>query len=270
LVSLVAKRLQIPIYHLEAGNRAFDANIPEEINRRVIDHLADFNFPYSEAARTNLLREGLHPRRILKSGSPLPEVISHYRPGIESSQVVSQLELAAGEYFLISAHRAENVDSTARLSALLDNIESLCNTFGADVLVSTHPRTRDRMTALGRRVDSRVRFHEPFGFLDYMSLQINARCVISDSGTVSEEAAITGFPAVTLRGAMERPEALEAGVLVMTDVDGDLVSATEWAIKSHSQRDTPWDYQSQAFSHRVANAIFSTAPLHRTWSGLHS
>ena len=270
LVSLVARRLQIPIYHLEAGNRAFDANIPEEINRRVIDHLADFNFPYSEAARTNLLREGLHPRRILKSGSPLPEVISHYRQGIQASRVVSQLELKAGAYFLVSVHRAENVDSESRLDSLLDNIESLCDTFGADVLVSTHPRTRDRMKALGRLVDSRVRFHEPFGFLDYMNLQMNARCVISDSGTVSEEAAITGFPAVTLRGAMERPEALEAGVLVMTDVDGDLLSATKWAIESHSKRDTPLDYQSQAFSHRVVNAIFSTAPLHRTWSGLHN
>lgn len=269
LTSILAKRMQIPVFHLEAGNRAFDANIPEETNRRLLDHLADFNFPYSESARLNLLREGLHPRRILKSGSPLPEVLQFYDRSIDESNICEQLGVSPGEYFLVSAHRAENVDHRPRLGALLRNIESLGRIFDCQVLVSTHPRTRARMQDLPRQANNRVLFHEPFGFLDYMQLQKQSKCVISDSGTVSEEASIVGFPAVTLRGAMERPEALEAGVLVMTDVDGDLVASTKWAMQSFGGRDVPWDYTLESFSHRVVNAILSTAPLHRQWSGLY-
>jgi UDP-N-acetylglucosamine 2-epimerase (non-hydrolysing) len=269
LTALVAKKMQIPIYHLEAGNRAFDVNIPEEVNRRVIDHLADFNFPYSEAARGNLLAEGLAPRHVMLTGSPMPEIISHYSAKFDGSRVLERLNVKPQEYFVVSAHRAENVDSPARLSALLANLERLGESSGLPILISTHPRTRDRMQKAGLdEAASGLRFHEPFGFLDYIQLQRNARCVLSDSGTVSEEAAVVRFPAVTIRGAMERPEALESGVLVMSDVTSPLEDAVSWAIANWANGEVPPEYEVLNFSHRVVNAIHSTAALHRSWSGL--
>ena len=255
---------------MEAGNRAFDRRIPEEINRRVIDHLADFNFPYSEAARRNLLAEGLEPRRVLLTGSPLPEISHHYKNGFSSSKVLKDLNLKPNEYILVSAHRAENVDSGDRLNSLIRNLQELTSTFGCKVLVSTHPRTRNQLQHIGFDVDgTEIMFHEPFGFFDYVHLQNNALCVLSDSGTVSEEAAVFGFAAVTIRGSMERPEALESGVLTMCDVStNSFAPAATWALKNKGHLEVPVEYQVMNFSHRVVNSIISLAPLHRTWSGL--
>jgi UDP-N-acetylglucosamine 2-epimerase (non-hydrolysing) len=213
IAAIIAKRLHIPVFHMEAGNRCFDANVPEETNRRLVDHVADFNLVYTEHARRNLLAEGFEPRRILLTGSPMAEVLAHYRDRIESSGALGQLGLTPREYFLVSAHREENVDSPARLSALLEILQRLSKLWSLPVVVSTHPRTRKRLDAaatagrFGAGSLEHVVFHEPFGFPDYVRLQQEAYCVVSDSGTISEESAILGFPAVTLRESIERPQA---------------------------------------------------------------
>jgi len=204
---IMAKRKRIPTYHMEAGNRCFDANVPEETNRRLVDHTADFNLAYTEHARRNLLAEGLQPRRVIVTGSPMTEVLEAHRGVIEGSAALTELGVEPGRYFLVSAHREENVDSPARLTALLECLNGVAAQWGLPVLVSTHPRTRRRLEALeGTPVDDLVRFHEPFGFLDYNRLQMSAACVLSDSGTIAEESTILGFPAVTLRSSIERPE----------------------------------------------------------------
>ena len=193
--AVMAKRMRIPVYHMEAGNRCFDENVPEETNRRLVDHVADFNLVYTEHARRNLLAEGLHPRRILLTGSPMREVLDYYRAQIDASDILSRLGLTQQGYFLVSAHREENVDSKHRLHALLDCLRAVRDRWGLPVLVSTHPRTRLRLEALGGGVDSSgIQFSEPFGFLDYNHLQMKAFCVLSDSGTISEESSILRFP----------------------------------------------------------------------------
>ena len=220
IAAVMAKRMRIPVYHMEAGNRCFDENVPEETNRRLVDHVADFNLVYTEHARRNLLAEGLHPRRILLTGSPMREVLEHFRPQIDASDVLSRLGLEAQEYFLVSAHREENVDSPARLRMLLDCLVAVHREWGLPVVVSTHPRTRKRVEALAADIGAaEIRWMEPFGFHDYNRLQLGAACVLSDSGTIAEEASILGFPAVTLRDSIERPEALDAGSIMMTGLD---------------------------------------------------
>ena len=214
---IMAKRRRIPTYHMEAGNRCFDANVPEETNRRLVDHTADFNLAYTEHARRNLLAEGLHPRRIIVTGSPMTEVLDAHRSAIEESGALADLGVAAGEYFLVSAHREENVDSPARLRALLQCLNAVAGEWGLPVLVSTHPRTRKRLENAERHIDPQVRFHPPFGFLDYNRLQMSAACVLSDSGTIREESTMLGFPAITLRSSIEWPEALNTGSITMTE-----------------------------------------------------
>src|SRR5664280_174578 len=206
--AVMAKRLQVPVYHMEAGNRCFDPNVPEEVNRSLVDHVADFNLVYTEAARRNLLAEGLPTQRIALTGSPMAEVLAHYEAAIRSSRALADLELDAGGYILVSAHREENVDDPARLGLLVRTLEVVRDELDRPVLVSTHPRTRRRLEALGVKTLNGVTFHKPFGFLDYVHLQQHAYCVLSDSGTIAEESSILGFPAVTLRDAIERPEAL--------------------------------------------------------------
>lgn len=270
LTAILAKKMQIPIYHLEAGNRSFDANVPEEVNRRVIDHLADFNFPYSETARRNLLDEGLEPRRTILSGSPLPEILHHFADRIEQSDVLSQCEVESDKYFIVSAHRQENIDSPVRLRQLLDMLNGIGDRFGLPILMSTHPRTLDKLSKSPEfdRHES-IRFHEPFGFFDYVRLQREAFCVLSDSGTVSEEASIVGFPAVTIRSAIERPEAQESGVLVLSDLSLDrTLTCVDWIRANWRNMESPRDYEIRNFSHRIVSAILSTAPSHKTWSGL--
>lgn len=267
---LMAKRMGIPTYHMEAGNRSFDQNVPEEINRKIVDHSADFNCVYTEHARRNLLAEGLHPRRILLMGSPIQEVVREYRTQIEASSALDDAAVEPRGYFLVSAHRAETVDNPDRLAQLVASLESVADRWKSPVLVSTHPRTKDRLERLnGRTSDSLVRFHPPFGFFDYVKLQMNAKCVLSDSGTISEEASILGFPAVTLRASMERPEALDAGAVTMVDVEPELVlSGVEFAMARQSRPGTPPEYLIENASERVLNFMLSTAPQHRFWSGL--
>jgi UDP-N-acetylglucosamine 2-epimerase (non-hydrolysing) len=201
---------------MEAGNRCFDQRVPEELNRRIVDHTADVNLPYSSIARDYLLAEGLPPDRIIKTGSPMLEVLTHYRPGIRESEVVERLGLEPHRYFLVSAHREENVDSDSRIGALAETLSGIAAAYDEPVLVSCHPRTRKRIEALELKLDERVRLMKPFGFLDYNALQLRARAVLSDSGTISEESAILGFPALNLREAHERPEAMEEGAVMMT------------------------------------------------------
>jgi UDP-N-acetylglucosamine 2-epimerase len=275
---IMAKRMQIPTYHMEAGNRCFDANVPEETNRRLLDHTADFNLAYTEHARRNLLAEGLHPQRILVTGSPMAEVLGPARPTIEASSAVADLRVSEGQYFLVSAHREENVDSPARLGALLECLNVVAAEWALPVLVSTHPRTRKRLEALGRSTaQPLVRFHEPFGFLDYNRLQLGAACVLSDSGTIAEESTILGFPAVTLRSSIERPEALDTGAITMTDLDPDAVlrgirfamaRATGSGCGGSRGGALPADYAITNTSERVVSFILSTAFQHEFWSGL--
>jgi UDP-N-acetylglucosamine 2-epimerase len=223
LAAIAAKRRKIPIFHMEAGNRCFDFRVPEEINRRIVDHIADINLTYSEIARDYLLREGLPPDQIIKTGSPLREVIEHYWGKIESSDVLTRLELSERRYFVVSLHREENVDAPVLLRRLLDLLTHLAEKYAEPVIVSTHPRTRQRIDALGLTVHSKVLLHKPFGFLDYIKLQVNARAVLSDSGTITEESSILNFPALNLRDVHERPEGFEEASVMLVGLDADRV-----------------------------------------------
>lgn len=276
IAAVMAKRMRIPVYHMEAGNRCFDENVPEETNRRLVDHVADFNLVYTEHARRNLLAEGLHPRRILLTGSPMREVLEAYQAQIEASDAVSRLSLTAGEYFLVSAHREENVDSPARLTRLLACLEAVRAEWGLPILVSTHPRTRKRLEALpGWTAPEGMTFHDPLGFHDYNRLQMSAACVLSDSGTIAEESTLLGFPAITLRDSIERPEALDTGGIIMTGLDErDVVAAVRDAISHRSEaaiaqrRTVPADYAISNTSDRVVRFILSTARRHHSWAGV--
>lgn len=272
IAALIAKRMFIPVYHMEAGNRSFDENVPEETNRRMVDHISDFNLPYTEHARRNLLAEGLSPRRISVSGSPMREVLDYYADAIDGSAALTELGVTAGEFFLVSAHRQENVDSPERLGALLETLKAVHAKWGYPVLVSTHPRTRKQLEQLpGFSEVEGVRFHPPFGFLDYCKLQSNATCVISDSGTISEESAILGFPAITIRDSMERPEALDAGTIIMTGLRKDeVVAGIEEALSTAyaSERSLPQGYEVDDTSRRVVRFILSTVQRHHEWAGI--
>jgi UDP-N-acetyl-L-fucosamine synthase len=269
IAAVMAKRMRVPVYHMEAGNRCFDENVPEETNRRLVDHVADFNLVYTEHARRNLLAEGLHPRRILLTGSPMREVLHHYKPQIDSSDVLERLGLRPRGYFLISAHREETVDSPARLGLLLDCLVAVHDRWGLPLIASTHPRTRKRLKALGADAKSRdIRWLEPFGFHDFNRLQLDAACVLSDSGTVSEESSILGFRAVTLRNSIERPEALDAGTIVLAGVrQREVIPAVSDAM-STGDHPLPSGYEVSNTSQRVARFITSTAYQHKAWSGL--
>ena len=223
LAAIAAKRRKVPIFHMEAGNRCFDFRVPEEINRRIVDHIADINLTYSQIAREYLLREGLPPDQVICTGSPMREVLEHYRAGIVASDVLSRLSLTKQRYFVVSAHREENVDSPANLQRLFDILDMLAQRHGDPVIVSTHPRTRKRMEALGLQADSRVQFCKPFGFLDYVQLQRCARAVLSDSGTITEESSILNFPALNLREVHERPEGFEEAAVMMVGLDRERV-----------------------------------------------
>ena len=218
-----AKRRKIPVFHMEAGNRCFDQRVPEEINRKIVDHLSDINLPLTEHARRYLIREGMGPETVIKIGSPMQEVLEYYRPRIEASKAPDRLGLQRGRYFLVSAHREENVDSREMLQDLLESLEALAGEYNLPLIVSTHPRTRKRLAELGRREGEGIRFLKPLGFLDYVKLQQEAFCVISDSGTITEEASILNIPAVTIRQAHERPEGMDEGVLIMSGLKKERV-----------------------------------------------
>lgn len=219
LVAYAAKRHKIPIFHMEAGNRCFDLRVPEEINRRLVDHLSDINLTYSAHAREYLLREGIRPECVIHTGSPMREVLDHYSEGIKSSDVLDRLNLRNEHYYVVSAHREENVDSDAMLKKLITVLNAIAEQHGLRIIVSTHPRTRKRMDVVGVHVNQLVEFHPPLGFLDYVKLEINARAVLSDSGTITEESSILNFPALNLRETHERPEGMEEGAVMMTGLD---------------------------------------------------
>ncbi len=216
LAVIAAKRRKIPIFHMEAGNRCFDQRVPEEINRKIVDHTSDINLTYTEHARRYLLAEGVRPETVIKTGSPMKEVLDHYLPQIKTSQILQELTLQPGEYFVVSAHREENVDNELNFLNLIISLNRLAQDYSYPVIVSTHPRTRKRLEKLCLNdCNPLIRFLKPLGFFDYVKLQLEAKCVISDSGTITEEASILGFPAVTIRQAHERPEGMDEGTLVM-------------------------------------------------------
>lgn len=223
LAVIPAKRRQIPIFHMEAGNRCFDQRVPEETNRRIVDHTADINLTYSSIAREYLLREGLPPDQVIKTGSPMHEVLHHYLPQIKASDVIHRLDLKAEEYFLVSAHREENIESDKSFTKLVSVINSLAQDHGLPVLVSTHPRTQKRIDNTDAQFDPLVRLMKPLGFHDYVNLQMQAKAVLSDSGTINEESSILNFPALNLREAHERPEAMEEAVVMMVGLEVDRV-----------------------------------------------
>lgn len=219
LCAISAKRRKIPVFHMEAGNRCFDDRVPEEINRRIVDHISDINLPYSDIAREYLLREGIRSDRIIKTGSPMKEVLDYYGPKIINSKALDNLSLKSQKYFLVSLHREENVDSPANLSHFMVLLNQLASVYGLPIVVSTHPRTKDRMQKLDIAADPLIQFLKPFGFFDYIKLQLEAKCVLSDSGSITEESSILNFPALNLREAQERPEGFEEGSVMLTGLD---------------------------------------------------
>jgi UDP-N-acetyl-L-fucosamine synthase len=272
LAGIIARRMKIPLYHMEAGNRSFDFNVPEEVNRRIIDHISDFNLVYTEHARRNLLAEGIHPRRIYLTGSPMREVLDANRDGVTASDVLQRLALEPRKFFLVSVHRAENVDVKPHLAQLLVAMNRLADRYGWPVIVSTHPRTRERLASHAVDNHAGIRFLPPFGYHDYLRLQTEAFCTLSDSGTISEESSILGFPAVTMRTAMERPEAMDSGHIVLTGLDPDtILRSVEFVTASRDndrQQPIAEAYEVRNTSHRVVKLILGTATLGHLWDGI--
>lgn len=270
LALILFSRLGIPTYHLEAGNRSFDWNVPEELNRKIIDHSSAFNLVYTEHARRNLLSEGLHPRNIFLIGSPLREVIDYYRSEIENSQALDQYKLSARRYLLLSIHREENTKSIKNFTKLLNNVEFVAEQFDLKILFSLHPKTMDRIRANHIPLGPRFEPVAAMGFLDYVKLQQNAFIVLSDSGSISEESAILNFPAITLRESMERPEALESGVISMSSRESSsLMNIVNLAVHKNDKYEIS-DYHIKDTSFRVSNIISSTIDHYKDWFGLDS
>jgi UDP-N-acetylglucosamine 2-epimerase (non-hydrolysing) len=260
---IAAKRRKIPIFHMEAGNRCFDERVPEEVNRRIVDHTSDINLPYTEHARRYLLREGLKPETVIKTGSPMREVLAHYGPKCVQSDVLARLGLEPGRYFLVSAHREENVDDERHFADLMASLAAIAKRYRSRVIVSTHPRTRKRLDRLKRSsLPAKVEFMRPLGFIDYIALQRHARCVLSDSGTLTEESAILAFPAVMIRQAHERPEGMDEATLIMGGLEADrLLQAIDTSIDHYAKARRPLalpaDYRATNVSMKVVRIIMS-------------
>jgi UDP-N-acetylglucosamine 2-epimerase len=260
---VAAKRRKIPVFHMEAGNRCFDQRVPEELNRKVLDHLSDINMVLTEHARRYLLAEGIPADRVIKTGSHMGEVLEHYMPKIKASDVLDRLNLEPQRYFLLSAHREEIVDSPENLQDLLDALQALAKQHEIPIIVSTHPRTRQRLEKLGTDgMDSRIQFLKPFGFFDYVKLQMEAFCVLSDSGTITEEASLLNLPAVTIRNAHERPEGMDEGVLIMSGLKAERVlDAVRIVTKQHNKEERTFrivpDYEGGAVSKKVLGVVLS-------------
>jgi UDP-N-acetylglucosamine 2-epimerase (non-hydrolysing) len=258
-----AKRRKVPIFHMEAGNRCFDQRVPEEINRKIVDHLSDINMPLSEHARNYLIAEGLRPETIIKTGSPMREVLEYYKPKIDQSQILKKENLERGSYLILSTHREENVDSSENFNNLLDAINEITKVYNKKVIVSTHPRTRKKLEEMNfESINPLVSFMKPFGFFDYISLQQHAFCVISDSGTITEEASILKFPAITIRQAHERPEGMDEGVLIMTGLKKeDIINAINVVISQVTENPkvirSIQDYEPNNVSKKVLRIILS-------------
>ena len=263
LAVVAAKRRKVPVFHMEAGNRCFDQRVPEELNRKVLDHLSDINLVLTEHARRYLIAEGIRPETIIKTGSHMREVLDHYMPKIQSSDVLQRMQLERGRYFIVSAHREENVDSEENLRDLLVTLNSLAETYDVPVIVSTHPRTRKRLDALsGVEPDARIQFMKPFSFCDYIRLQMDSLCVISDSGTITEEASLLNLPAITIRNAHERPEGMDAGTLIMAGLKKERVQdAVRITVAQHTSENTAvrpvQDYENPSVSKQVLRIVQS-------------
>lgn len=254
-----AKRLHIPIFHMEAGNRSFDWRVPEEVNRRIVDHVSDYNLPYTQHSRTYLVREGIDPKTIFVTGSPLTEVFEYFENKIESSEILKDLKLEEGKYFLVSTHREENVDNDQRLRELFASFEFISEQYNLPIVVSLHPRTKKRLEEGKIKVDSNVILSKPFGYFEYCKLQKNALCVLSDSGTIQEESAILDFPAVQIRVSNERPEAFDSGSIIITGFNKDaIVNAINFSVeqKNRGERNVvPQDYKDNNVSTKVVKLI---------------
>lgn len=263
LAVISAKRRKIPVFHMEAGNRCFDQRVPEELNRKVLDHLSDINMVLTEHARRYLIAEGIPPDRIIKTGSHMQEVLGFFMAKIVKSDALHKLQLTAKRYFLVSSHREENVDTPANLQDLLDSMQALVEEYDMPVIVSTHPRTRQRLEKLGiEGLDSRIQFLKPFGFFDYVKLQMEAFCILSDSGTITEEASLLNLPAVTIRNAHERPEGMDEGVLIMSGLKAERVlDAVRIVTQQHNgtakQRRAVPDYEGGPVSQKVLRIVLS-------------
>lgn len=271
LAVICAKRRKIPVFHMEAGNRCFDQRVPEELNRKVLDHLSDINMVLTEHARRYLIAEGIRPETIIKTGSHMREVLDHYMPKIQASDVLQRMSLHKGRYFIVSAHREENVDTPENLADLVETLNALAAQYDVPVVVSTHPRTQKRLDALNLgQMDSRVQFLKPFGFCDYVKLQMGALCVVSDSGTITEEGSLLNLPAVTIRHAHERPEGMDVGTLIMAGLKKDRVLDAVRVIIAQHRQDTRVmapveDYEAQAVSKKVLRVLLSyTDYINRT------
>ena len=274
IASIMARRLKIPVYHMEAGNRSFDRNVPEETNIRLVDHISDFNLVYTEHARRHLLSEGLEHRRIYLTGSPMREVLEFHRDKISNSDVLDRLQLNKDQYFVVSLHREENVDHPSRLAELVSTLNILSERYGYPVILSTHPRTRKRLDELDQKFHPNVQDLKPFGFYDYNNLQCNAFCAISDSGTIAEEASILDFPAITPRDAIERPEGIDTGCIMATGLDSVTIVNCIEALRDKISSDgtvahhVPDDYTIINTAERVVNLVLSTARLSNVWDGI--
>lgn len=258
-----AKRRKIPVFHMEAGNRCFDQRVPEELNRKVVDHLADINFVLTEHARRYLIAEGIGAETVFKTGSHLFEVLNHYSSDIQKSMILETLGLIKNEYFLVSMHREENVDDVQNLTSLLTSLNMIAEEYGLPIVVSTHPRTRARINAIdGLQLDNRISFLNPFGFFDYIKLQCDSRCVISDSGTITEESSILSFPAITIRNMHERPEGMDAGTLIMTGLNQtEILNGLKITIdqrkNSAENIGLPPDYCNKSVSKQIVKIVHS-------------
>ncbi len=259
---IAAKRRKIPIFHMEAGNRCFDQRVPEEINRKIVDHLSDINLPITEHARRYLINEGIKPETIIKVGSSMREILEFYKPKILNSNILTNLNLEKKNYFLISAHREENIDSDLNFNDFLQTLNLLADKYDMPLIVSTHPRTRKRLEVQDKKMDRRIQFLKPLGFFDYIHLQIHSFCVISDSGTITEEASILGFPAITIRQAHERPEGMDEGVLIMSGLKPESVLeciqiiTSQESSKIQNHKMVP-DYETENVSNKIVRIIFS-------------
>lgn len=270
LAVISAKRRKIPVFHMEAGNRCFDQRVPEELNRKVLDHLSDINLVLTEHARRYLIAEGIRPETIIKTGSHMNEVLAHYMPKIDASDVLSRLALTANQFFVVSAHREENVDTAENLTDLVHTLNLLASTYGFPVIVSTHPRTRKRLDALGLTdIHPLINFAKPFGFFDFVQLQMKALCVISDSGTITEEASLLNLPAITIRYAHERPEGMDEGTVIMCGLKPQEVLAAVKVVGEQFSNYGPMrpvaDYAAPAVSQKILRLVLSyTGYINRT------
>jgi len=271
LAVIAAKRRKIPVFHMEAGNRCFDQRVPEELNRKVLDHLSDINLVLTEHARRYLIAEGVKPETIIKTGSHMREVLDYYMPKIQASDVLDRMGLQTGRFFIVSTHREENVDTPQNLRDLMETLNALTESYDVPVIVSTHPRTQKRLDALELgKMDSRIQFLKPFGFCDYVKLQMEAMCVVSDSGTITEEGSLLNLPAITIRNAHERPEGMDVGTLIMTGLRKERVLdavrvITGQHVRDHRVMAPVEDYEAQAVSKKILRIVLSyTDYINRT------